>query len=330
MISRRPPERRVPRVTLSHDLPVESEPVRSSDPATASAAERFSDAIDVAARRRLRRLQKAAETNTIPPPVVIPQGLSLHVRFNARWLSALIVVALGVVLYIFLTNNVFFIQKIYVGGTHYLTPQEIFARSDLVRREGPLHIFWVDPAEVEKILEADPSVANATVRVGWPPNLVQITITEREPALIWVQAGQRVWIDISGRVMALRQDLPNLVSVIVEKPSKDIHLGQCLRQGTEELLGPQDCIDQATVSGILQFKSLYPNVTEMVYDPVNGLGYHDGRGWVLWFGDGVDLATKMAVYNRIVEDAQATGKHLIEVNVADPDVPYISMAPSTQ
>ncbi len=278
----------------------------------------------LAERRRLRRLKRAVNQNALPP-VVVPRGMPLHIYVSTRWFSALIVAALLVVLYLFLTRDVFFINVIYVGGTHYLSSGEIFQRSGLAK----MHIFWVDPPDVEKRLEADPAIANANVEIGWPPNMVQITITEREPALIWEQSGQRVWVDVGGRVMQLRQDLPYLARVVVEKPSPYVHPGPCSLQGMDEVLGPGSCIDADIVAGALQFKALYPDVDEMVYDPTKGLGYHDGRGWVLWFGNGTDIQTKMAINDAIVKQVYVEqGKQLIEVNVADPEASYYTLAPS--
>jgi hypothetical protein len=60
----------------------------------------------------------------------------------------------------------------------------------------------------------------------------------------------------------------------------------------------------------------------MVYDPIKGLGFRDGRNWVLWFGNGVDIPTKMVVYNAIIADATAKGRQPVEVSVANPDAPY--------
>ncbi len=228
-------------------------------------------------------------------------------------------------LYILLTNDAFYVNSIavgYIGETRYLTPPEIFERSGLAK----IHMFWIDAESVEKQLELDPQIADAELTLGWPPNLVQITITERQPAVVWEQSGQRVWVDVRGRVMALRAELPNLVRVIVEKPSRDIHLSRCELQGTDRVLGPGACIDQDTVNGVLKFKALYPNVEEMVYDPVKGLGYHDGRNWVLWIGKGTDIQTKMVVYNAIIADAQAKDRQPVEISVIDPDRPYYSWA----
>ena len=315
----KPPERRRPHVKPTRT----AQPVQESPHDPAHISSRTEAAMGLAERRRLRRLQRATAEHTLPP-VAVPRGMPVRVYVSMRWFSGAIIVALSVVLYLFATRDIFFVHEISVGGTHYLTPPEIFERSGVAN----MHIFWVDPAAVEAQLEADPSVANANVEVGWPPYMVQITITEREPALIWEQSGQRVWVDVRGRVMALRQDVPDLVRVIVEKPSKNIHLGKCALMGMDEVLGPGSCIDADIVAGVIQFKALYPNVEEMVYDPAKGLGYHDGRGWLLWFGNGTDIVTKMAVYDKMVESVYTKqGRHPIEFDVSDPDAPYYSASP---
>ncbi|HLY28144.1 MAG TPA: FtsQ-type POTRA domain-containing protein [Aggregatilineales bacterium] len=323
-MSSRPPARRHVRPGSDPRLPepADSQPERLSNRAHVSAA-RTEAAMSLAERRRRRRLQRAVSENE-QIPATQPRGVPRRVYVSMRWFSALIVLALLVVLGVLFTQNAFFIHEISVGGTKYLTPPEIFERSGLAS----VHLFWVDPAQVSATLEQDPSIANASVEVGWPPNLVQIIVTEREPALIWEQAGVRVWVDVRGKVMALRQDLNSLVRVVVEHPSKTVHAGPCPLQGMGEVLGPGSCIDPDIVAGAIQFKQLYPNVTEMVYDPARGLGFHDGRGWVLWFGDGVDIVTKMTVYNTIVANALAAGKQLIEVDVANPDSPYYRSSPT--
>jgi hypothetical protein len=279
-------------------------------------------AASLAERRRLRRLQKATDENA-PLPAVAPRGSAFRIYISMRWASAIIVLALLGVLFLLFTRDIFFIHEISVGGTKYLTPEEIFERSGLAT----MHIFWVDPAAIAKNLEQDPAIANADVAVGWPPNMVQITITEREPALIWEQGGQRVWVDVRGRVMAQRRDL-DLIRVVVAPPAKIVHPGPCPLQGMDEVLGPGSCIDGDIVAGAIQFKALYPTVNDLVYDPAKGLGYRDGRGWLLWFGNGDYIATKMAVYNTIVENTYGKGIKLVEVNVANPDAPYYKTSPS--
>jgi hypothetical protein len=281
---------------------------------------RLADSVNLGERRAMRRARKRAQLAS-ELPAAIPRDTPRLIFVSWRWLSGLLSLVLIVMLYLFMTRGEFYIHQIAVGYTdseHFLTPDEIYGLTNLANSQ----IFWADADAVKALLEANPQIASADVRIGWPPNMVQVTVTERQPALIWEQSGQRVWVDVRGRVMALRRDMPDLVRVIVEKPSQAVHISKCEWQGVDRVLGRGDCIDQETVNGVLQFKALYPNVTEMVYDPVKGLGFHDGRHWTLWIGSGIDIQAKMAVYNAIVANLQASGIQPVEINVANPDAPY--------
>jgi len=279
----------------------------------------------LAERRRLRRLQKALGSDS-PPPAVTPRDMPFQIYISTRWLSAFLVVVMVAVLGIFLSRDVFYVNLIYVGGTRYLTPAEIFGRTKIDRR----HIFAVDPDEVERILEEDATIADAEVQMSLPA-IVEVIITEREPALVWEQAGKRVWVDVGGNVMEQREDLPALIRVIVEKPSSFAARGACPQMGMDLILAPGTCIDHPMVAGALQFKAMYPNVTELVFDPAKGLGYHHGGGWVLWFGDGTDIGLKMAVNDKIVKSLfEGQKKQLVEVNVVDPDAPSVTLAPGSR
>jgi hypothetical protein len=305
-----PPSRRKSQATPIRDR---------SDTPEWSPSERPSTSINLSERRRERRAKKLAEA-VAAMPAAVPRDAPRGIYVSWRWVSGIIVVALLALLGFLMFSDIFRIHGVYVGyttPTHYLNSSDIFGRSGLAN----LHIFDIDPAKVEQALEVDPEIASAQVSVAWP-NVVQIAITERQPALVWEQSGQRVWVDVSGRVMALRQDLPDLVRVVVEKPSKDVHLSNCDRQGMDTILGVGSCIDRDTVNGVLQFKAMYPNVTEVIYDTIKGLGYREGAGYLLWFGNGIDIPTKMAVFNAIIADLQARDIQPVEINVANPDAPY--------
>jgi hypothetical protein len=275
-------------------------------------------------RRRDRLARKSAERTAEELPAATPRDqVRRGVYISWRWFSFVIVAIMTFSLMILTTQDAFYVRAIaviYSGESQYITAPEIFQYSGVANT----HFFWIDPVQVEQRLTADPQIASAQVQVGWPPSLVQITISERQPAIIWEQAGLRVWLDISGRVMALRRDLPGLVRVVVQKPSKDVHPGRCELQGMNIPLTVGSCIDQEMVNGVLQFKALYPNVAEMVYDPIKGLGFQDGRNWVLWIGSGSDISTKMLVYNAIINDATTKKRQPVEINVSDPDRPHYS------
>ncbi len=116
---------------------------------------------------------------------------------NWRIFSLLIVLSLLAVLFLFFSADVFYVRAIYVSGTRYLDQREIFRLAEIAET----HIFWVNPQEVRERLMQFAPIADAQVTTHWPPNMVRIAITEREPALVWSQEGIRAWVDIHGNVL---------------------------------------------------------------------------------------------------------------------------------
>jgi len=272
-------------------------------------------------RRAERRARKSGR-DTRPDrdrSAAIPRERVRKIVFPWRIISGLLVIGLLSSLILIFTQKLFVIHTLYVSYTdsqHYLTPPQLFGRTDL---DG-MNLFAIKADQVQQALEQDPQIASAAVQISWP-NVVQVTVTERQPVLIWVQANQKVWVDVTGHVMAIRRDLP-LVQVTVQKAGQGAHIGACQWQGMARVLTAGDCIDASTVSGILQFTALYPSVADLIYDPVKGLGFHEGGNWMLWFGDGTDMPTKMAVYNSMVAYLLNNNVQLTEINVANPDAPY--------
>jgi hypothetical protein len=255
------------------------------------------------AERRARRSRVQAKRATTSR--TSRRRVSLWQVFSWRAVSGMLVLGLGVVLYLFLTMNAFYVSSVAIGGEKYLSREEIFRYSDIARR----HIFWIDPDEVEKRLKSVPNIADASVLVGWPPDMVQIIVTEREPALTWEQ-GVRVWVDVNGIVMKQREDRPDLLRVVVPNATEPIGVGER--------------IPQSIVEGARYLKNQYPNIDVLLYDSTKGLGYHDGRGWTVWFGTGEDMDTKLLVYNQLV--AEITGRvQPGEILMMDPDRPYYTV-----
>lgn len=263
------------------------------------------------AERRRRRLRRQGIDPDRPDTRVRPMGV---VWVSWRWLSGGLTIILLVVLYVLLFSELFYIDSMAVGGEHYLTREQIFQLSGLANK----HLFWVDPDKVEEELKAHPSISDARVFIGWPPNMVSIFVTEREPAIIWeVRGGERselglapfrVWVDVNGTViMNVREDRGDLVRVV--------------DYTSDEPLGIGSQVDRSVIAGALQLKNMFPNIETLQYDPVKGLGYTDGRGWTAWFGTGTDMEMKTKVYDKIVRQNYPEIQFL-EVNVSNPDHPY--------
>lgn len=262
-------------------------------------------------RLRERRRTASREPGILRGPVAAVAAESPLVQHGARrwgfasWriFSGFIVLALLALLFIFFTFDIFYIHSIAVGGLKYMTKEEIFALTEIA----DMHLFWVDPQEVRNNILRSPTIAAADVQVGWPPNMVQIIIAEREPALVWVQSGIPTWVDVQGRVMNLREDRPDLPRVLSEV--EDGPLGQNVQIGVE------------VVSGALQLKTLSPAIDSVRYNPGKGLGYQDQRGWMAWFGTGTHMPEKISIYNAIVDNLLGRGIQPREISVINPDAP---------
>jgi hypothetical protein len=241
----------------------------------------------------------------------VDHGLRPRTDIEWRWISGMIVVLLSGVLTLFFTLDAFYVRAVAVGGLTYLTKDEVFSLASVVNEEGSIHLFWLDPNDIRTSLLRSPSIADATVYVGWPPDMVQIIIQEREPSLVWVQSGVAVWLDLQGRVMRQRIDRPDLVRVIAE--------GDDL--GVPNVNVP---IDQEIVNGALQLHTLVPEQTTLRYDRIKGLGYNDPNGWVVWYGIGSNMAEKHLIYTTIINNLRARGIAPLEINVSNPDAPFYS------
>jgi hypothetical protein len=248
------------------------------------------------------RGRQAAEAEHAP----VQHGVRGRLSIPWRVVSGLLVLTLLMVLALFFASDAFYVRSIAVGGLNYMSSNEIFGLTNVTG----MHVFWVDAAQVRADILRSPTIADADVRVGWPPNMVQIIITERQPALVWEQSGTANWVDLQGRVMQQREDRPDLLRVSADS-SVAGQVGAA--------------IDRNIVTGAVQLQTLLPNITLLRYHPDKGLGYNDQRGWEAWLGAGSDMPTRVLIYNAIVNDLLTRGVVPTEVNINDPNAPFYSI-----
>jgi cell division septal protein FtsQ len=226
-------------------------------------------------------------------------------QVNWRIFSGLMVVCLIIVIALVFSVDAFYVHRIEVAGLRYLSQNEIYTLTSIANT----HLFWVDAEQVRRNILQAPTVADAEVTIGWPPDMVRITVTEREPALIWEQAGVPVWVDINGRVLMLPQEeRPDLVHVVTE--------------GVDEIVEVSTRIPPEVINGALQLRELLPEATTLRYHPQKGLGFTDPAGWDAWFGSGIDMGVKILFYKQIVSEIEASPS-LREIDVSDPDMAVI-------
>lgn len=240
---------------------------------------------------------------TMDRPQVFKRG---QVFVSWRVVSGILLLVLIGALAVFFFSDNFYVRGIAVGGLDTMTVNEVYA---LLHVDG-LHVFWLDPDTIRADLLQSPTIANATVSVGFPPNAIQIIVEEREPALVWEQAGVASWIDLQGRVMRQREDRQTLLRIQTD-PLIDGSIGVS--------------IDPLIVTSAIQLRDLLPNVPAFRYHPDKGLGYNDPGGWEVWFGIGLDMQQKFLIYNAIVADNAAQGTVPTEINLVNTHRPFVSM-----
>lgn len=265
-------------------------------------------------RRKSSREPGIWRGTAIPTPEVeaarpdVQHGTRSRMLVSWRVFSSLIVMGMLVVLFLFISADAFYVHSIAVGGLQTMTKEEVFALTDIAN----MHLFWLDPAEIRKNILRSPTIADATVSIGWPPQMVAVVIEEREPALIWEQSGIAVWIDLQGRVMQQREVRTDLLRIAGEQ--------------VEGPLGPDVRVPVDVVNGALQLRALFPNIETLRYHPEKGLGYADGRGWEIWFGSGTNMPEKLKIYDAIVANLLSRGIQPSEINVSNPDAPFYAAA----
>lgn len=238
-------------------------------------------------------------------------GLRGHSFPGWRLLSAFIALLLVAVLVVFFNADAFYVRSLSVEGQRYLTREEVFALADVAGR----HIFFINAADVRANILRSSSVAEARVQPGWPPDMLRISLEERQPALAWEESGVTTWIDLQGRVMLQREQ------------REDLLLVRALA-GPAGLPAPNVALDEAIVNGALQLQGLLPQLRELSFHPDKGLGYTAAGGWQVWLGSGAGMADRMLVYEALVGDLSRRGIQPQEINVANPHSPYYTVAGS--
>lgn len=238
----------------------------------------------------------------------VEHGVRNQFGVSARTVSGLIVVTLTLVLIAFFVTDYFYVRSITVSGAHYLDDAAVFRYADIAE----IHVFWLNPKTVrESILQAD-VVADVQVKVGWPPEMVRITIEEREPALVWSQGGVLALVDLQGqrlRYLGDDEDYSGLLLVIADG-------------SIEGLPGLDESIPLDAVNGALQLQTLITGIQQLTYHPAKGLGFFESGGWDAWFGVGTDMPDKLLIYEALRENLLARGISAVEINVAHLDAAY--------
>ncbi len=231
-------------------------------------------------------------------------------RVVSRWRvsSAVIFVLFSAILLLIFTSDVFYVRSIQVRGNTHISREEVFAFSDIA----DYHMFWLDPEQIRQRVSRSSSIADIAIELGWPPNLVTIIVQERQPAIVWSDGGKETWIDLQGRVMRARAEMPNLLHVNLISDRYD---GP--KPSAEEFSGDM-------VLGALRLREILPEGEHLSFHPAHGLGWTNELGWQVWMGsDSASvMGEKVNLYNLLVENITGRAIPIAELNIANPEAPF--------
>lgn len=231
--------------------------------------------------------------------------------------SLFIVLAIAAALYFLLSLPYFRVPSATVLGNNRLTREELETAMGVLGHS----IFTVQPEEVEARLRTNfPELLSAEVEV-YLPNHVYLTLTEREPVILWEQGEGYTWIDATGVAFRPRGLVLELV------PVKGLVTPPPGLAATDDPLDPKPYMQQELVNSILLLAPHVPADSIMVFDQTYGLGWTDSRGWDAFFGISADdMPLKVRVYQSLVESLISRGKAPTFINVMYPDAPFYRSA----
>lgn len=248
-------------------------------------------------------------------PLTMPE-----IRIEWRALSASLLILLVVSLYLLFTSPYFMVSAPQIEGNRYLPTEAI---NDVLELQGK-PIFTIVPKELEReLLLTHPGLADVEISLSLP-NLARVSVTERQPALIWQQDGKIAWIDAEGIAFRATAQVDGLVTVTALGPPP----APLVDESARNKLAPPPFIAPETVIALQALLPYIPPGSPIIYDPENGLGWTDSRGWQVEFGDITeDIGLKLRLYETIGQWLEANQIQPALVNLAYPQAPYYRMEP---
>jgi hypothetical protein len=263
------------------------------------------------ARRNARRFQNAL----LPvAPDAEFRGISIaRPDLGKRLPSFLVMALLATALFLAFNLPQLRVTQAQVAGLQLLTPEEVNAALEISGEPA----FLLIPSELERrLLLAFPELVAADVKISLP-NTVSVQVVERRPIIRWEQGDGYTWVSDDGVAFRPHGDAPGLISVIASDPPP--------MEGVAppESLAPTPFLSPEFVQTLKGLAGHVPPGESIRYDADFGFGWHDPRGWTVYFGTtSRDVELKMRVYESMVASLTGRGIQPSMINVTYPTAPY--------
>ena len=291
---------------------------RPLPPVTKRASGRFAAGTYVAQKHKKQKNNHRFNIALGMPDVRLHAPTLRRIRVGWRLLSFFLALLLGAATYLAWTLPTFRVVEPQVTGNSRLSAAEINA----VLNVAGYPVFMLVPNDLATRLRLNyPELASAEVKVGLP-NQVYVRVSERQPVILWQQGNGVTWIDSTGVAFRPRGNVVGPISVVsVTAPPAGIPY-------VDDPLSPPPYMSLDLVSAIQTLAPSVPLGTTISYDAYHGLGWTDGRGWRVFFGNNAkDMALKVRVYQALVDSVTARGLYPVFISVARVDAPYYRMEP---
>ncbi|MGE5072215.1 MAG: cell division protein FtsQ/DivIB, partial [Anaerolineae bacterium] len=230
-----------------------------------------------------------------------------------RLFSVFLCLLLGTALYMALTLPEFHVVAAQITGNQRISAEELNTTLGATGQS----IFMLTGKDLETRLRLNyPELESVHVTIGLP-NVVSVSVVERQPVLLWQQANGYAWIDAHGVAFRPRGEPGNLVTVAAfTAPPPPAN-------AVTDPLSPMPYISADLVKAVQTIAPDVPQGTTIEYDPKFGLGWADSRGWKVFFGTQVDdMPLKLQVYKSLVDSLAQRGIQPTFISVQYANAPY--------
>src|SRR5215207_811425 len=296
------------------------EVTRSVTPATARSKQSNAEPKRRSARYGTTRSTRRRFQNALLPvaPDAEFRGISIaRPHLGRRLPSFLVALLFGAALYFVFNTPQLRVVEAQVTGNQMLTPAEINSTLEIAGQPS----FLLIPSKLEERLRLTyPELLAARVHIALP-NLVSVSIAERNPVIHWQQGEGYTWIAEDGVAFRPHGDGQGLISVVaLSAPPVEGLVAPDPR-------APAPFISPEMVQALEGLAGHVPPGVPVLYAAEFGFGWNDPRGWRVYFGTKAsDVELKVRVYESLVASLTQRGIQPALINVTYPTAPYYRLS----
>jgi len=235
------------------------------------------------------------------------------VKPGARLISLGLLVITALAIYLVAFSQEFEIRQFKIEGAQRLTYADFEAVLGL---EGSPVVALDSRMATANLATAFPELASIEIIIGFPAE-VTLRVVERQPVLAWLGADTTYWMDPEGYILPPRGDGGDLLLVQGDGLPSLVPGEEPVETNGKTLEPPSVWgrqVDPQVLKVIFELSPRLQPDSTLVYNPLNGLGWVDPRGWDVYIGrDLENFDQKLLIYEAIVAKFEREGIYPLEM-----------------